>query len=274
MAQSQTDATIATNLTQGLYRKALVIGASGGIGWELTKELFARGIDCLLVAKDETKLTLRENELCSLGQQNHAEIMPFVLEPSNINSFVTAVSERGPFDLYVQAFGPFLFKEFHLISQKELRYCIDLNLVLPSLMTHALLSPMLTKSWGRFIFFGGTKTCSLRPFKKSAVYASAKIGLASLSLSINASYREKGIRSLLICPGLVDTEYLTAEARRALQTMSRSGSLLSAATIAKDIVEEILRPFSDTSAAVIDYQNDLRQEYFPDADPLSLFIKK
>ena len=94
---------------------------------------------------------------------------------------------------------------------------------------------MIQRGWGRLVFFGGTGTDTIKGFRTNAAYAAAKTGLGVLAKSIALECAEFNIASFVLCPGLVDTEYLSPGLRAELAAKSPRGLLLSADAIGESV---------------------------------------
>lgn len=95
---------------------------------------------------------------------------------------------------------------------------------------------------GVIVLFGGTKTDSVRGYKTNAAYASAKTGLAVFAKSLAREYAGKGVSVIMVCPGFVETEYMTDERKQAWGKLSASGKLMGINQVASAICDMVCSP--------------------------------
>jgi Short-chain dehydrogenases of various substrate specificities len=213
-------------------RRALVIGGSGGIGAAVSRELALRGAGLVVHGGSSDRLASLVDELQSAGTEAEALLMPLEASPAAIERLVQAVLDLGPLDILVLAYGPFLRKSLAETTAADWARLALLDLALPGALACALLPRMAERGWGRILLFGGTRTDGIRAYSSNAAYAAAKTGLSVLAKSLAAEGADRGVGSVLVCPGLVETEYLGAPERAALASRAPGGRLLSPAAVA------------------------------------------
>jgi 3-oxoacyl-[acyl-carrier protein] reductase len=235
-------------------KRALVIGGSGGIGKSVAIELARRGASLIVHGGSSRKRLDRTlAELSALG----AEASGFLFNidrPSQIHELPAPLET---IDLLVLAFGPFLTKSLAATTAEDwARLCL-LNLALPGALASAVLPGMLERGWGRILFFGGTGTDRVRPYSTNAAYAAAKSGLSVLTKSIAAEGADRNIGCILVCPGFVDTEYLSDAQREYLRSIAPGARLLDAGGIARNAVDLLACDPCAASGAVISFDGGI-----------------
>jgi NAD(P)-dependent dehydrogenase (short-subunit alcohol dehydrogenase family) len=108
------------------------------------------------------------------------------------------------------------------------------------------------------LFFGGTRTEAIRPYSTNAAYAAAKTGLGVLVKSLAAEYAAFGIGAFLLCPGFVDTEYLSPALRSRLEAAAPGGRLLNPAAIAEFCADLAGQEPPIASGAIINLDGGLK----------------
>jgi 3-oxoacyl-[acyl-carrier protein] reductase len=216
------------SLTSFSGRRALVVGGSGGIGSAVSLALARRGASVLIHGRSLDKIdailaTIRASGGSAEGFADE------ILAPAR---FVESIAGFGTFDIVVVSFGPFVRKSLAATSIADWERMALLDLALPGALASHFLPSMLERGFGRFLFFGGSRTDAIRAYRSNAAYAAAKTGLGVLVKSIAAEGAERDVAALLVCPGIVDTEYLGAQARAEAESMAPRGRLLDPATIA------------------------------------------
>lgn len=210
-------------------KKALVVGGSGGIGRWLSKILAERGASVFFQGAHENKVARLVEEIKTAG--GNAEGYVYIID--SVAEFCGFLKGFWDFDIVVSAYGPFLQKSLATYSPQDWEHLVLHNLALPGALVSLYLPGMLQRKFGRFLFFGGTRTDTLLTYKTNAAYAAAKAGLNVLVKSLAAEGRDHNVASLLVCPGLVDSEYLDTAAREALCAKAPDGKLISAKTVAE-----------------------------------------
>ena len=99
-------------------------------------------------------------------------------------------------------------------------------------ITRALLPSMRENRAGHLIYISSIS--GLVPDVSGAAYQAAKRGLLGLAHAIRVEEKENGIRTCVICPGLVDTEILE---KRPVKTPAET---LAKALQAQDVAEAVL----------------------------------
>jgi len=200
---------------------ALVVGGSGGIGRAISIELSRRGARLLVHGRHASE-RIRGTNL-----ESHKT---FDAEFTNPRGFIHVLDARlsqigAEPDIVVCAFGPFLEKPLEKYTAEEWEWLTLANLALPGALASRFLTGMTGRKYGRFLFFGGTRTDNIRPYRKTAAYASAKTGLGVLTKSIAAEGASHNVAAVLVCPGPTETEYLDNETKIRHASLSSTGSL-------------------------------------------------
>jgi 3-oxoacyl-[acyl-carrier protein] reductase len=234
-------------------RRALVVGGSGGIGRAVALELGLRGA-ALLVHGGSSRQRLD----AALGELGGAgiEAEGFLLDldgpaRDGPTRFVEILPSLGRIDILVVAYGPFARRSLAQTSALEWERLALLDLALPGALASALLPSMAERAWGRILLFGGARTDGIRAYATNAAYAAAKTGLAVVAKSIAAEGADRGVGCVLVCPGLVDTEYLSDAERSALRARAPGGRLCRPSEIAATAVGLIAAEPCVASGAIV-----------------------
>jgi len=186
---------------------ALVVGASSGIG-RATAVLFAReGALVVASARRGDRLRGLQDELAKEGHS--IEISP--ADASNATEMEQLAQQTrahfGGIDILVYAAGTnTLDRAMKRLNQEIWDMMLSVNLSGAYYITRAVLPPMREKRSGHLIYISSIS--GLAPDVSGAAYQAAKRGLLGLAHAIRVEEKENGIRTCVICPGLVDTEIL------------------------------------------------------------------
>src|SRR5207253_9796372 len=108
---------------------------------------------------------------------------------------------------------------------------------------HALLPGMRERASGHLIYIASIS--GLIPDVSGAAYQASKRGLLALAHAIRVEEKQNGIRTCVICPGLVDTEILDK------RPVKPSAEMLAKALQSVDVAEAVLAVAKLPSRAVV-----------------------
>ena len=180
----------------------LVLGATGGIGSALCRQLVARGARLVVAARNAEKLQALADELGA---------HPFPVDATQsaqVDACVTRVPERhGRLDGVAHCVGSLLLKPAHLTSDAEWDAALAVNLTSAFAVVRA--SARAMKDTGGSIVLVSSAAARAGLANHEAV-AAAKAGIIGLVLSAAATYASRGIRVNGVAPGLVRTPLTAA----------------------------------------------------------------
>ncbi len=185
----------------------LVVGGSSGIGRE-TAVLFAReGARVMVSARREDRLRQLQSSLAEEGRTIEIQAAD-ASQPAAMEQLVEATGTRlGPIDVVVFSTGTNTKdRALTRLSAPLWDMMIDVNLNAAYYVTRAVLPGMRERGGGYLIYVSSVS--GMVPDVSGAAYQAAKRGLIGLAHAIRVEEKEKGIRTCVVCPGLVDTEIL------------------------------------------------------------------
>lgn len=211
----------------------LVVGASSGIGRE-SAILFAReGCRVMASARREDRLRSLRDELTSEGCA--VEIFPAdTSSRDQMHALAARTQEKfGPVDILVYATGTNVpDRSMARLTDDIWDMMISVNLSGAYYITAALLPAMRDRGAGYLIYIDSVS--GLVPDISGPAYQAGKRGLLGLAHAIRVEEKKNGIRTCVICPGLVDTEILD---HRPVKTPAET---LAKALRAEDVAEAVL----------------------------------
>ncbi|HUR59331.1 MAG TPA: SDR family oxidoreductase [Opitutaceae bacterium] len=190
-------------------KTALVTGASGGIGEEFARRLAARGMNLVLVARSADKLQALARQLASEHRVD-VKVMPADLAVAGAAQKLLEAcrAQQVTVDLLVNNAGSGTYGRFEDIPAERDNHLIQLNIAAVSDMAHAFILPMLKRGAGAVI--NVASSAGFQPTPHFAVYGATKAFVLSLSESLWALYRDRGVRVMALCPGPVATGFFEA----------------------------------------------------------------
>lgn len=132
-----------------------------------------------------------------------------ITERASVDAAIARVTaELGPIDVLVNNAGWDLFVPFLDTSPNDWSRLIDINLVGPLHMHHAVLPAMVERGAGRIV--NVSSDAARVGSSGEAVYAACKAGLVALSKTLAREHARHGITFNVVCPGPTDTALLAA----------------------------------------------------------------
>ena len=181
-------------------KKALVTGASGGLGGAIARAFHGQGAE---VALSGTKVAALENLAAALGDR--AQVLPADLgDPTSGENLVAgAEAAMGQVDILVNNAGLTRDMLAVRLSDEDWQKVLDVNLTAGFRLARAVLRTMLRRRWGRIIGIGSVVGQTGNPGQ--ANYAAAKAGMIGMSKALAAEVASRNITVNVIAPGFMVT---------------------------------------------------------------------
>ena len=174
----------------------LILGATGGIGTALSRELAGAGARLAVAGRDQERVAALAGEL-------GAEPLLFdCTEDGSLEACAGQAFERlGGLDGIACLVGSLLLKPAHLTTDAEWRQTIDLN---------AGAAFRTVRAAGKLMRQGGavalvSSAAARVGLANHEAIAAAKAAVIGLTISAAASYASRGLRVNCVAPGLVRT---------------------------------------------------------------------
>ena len=181
-------------------KRALVTGASGGIGREIAKALGKAGAR---VALSGTRLSALE----ATAQEMTGEQVIIPCNLSNLEEVDKLVPQAeaalGGIDILVNNAGITKDNLFMRMKDEEWDQVIAVNLTAAFRLSRAVLRGMMKKRWGRIIQITSIVGATGNPGQ--ANYAAAKAGLVGMTKSLAAEVASRNITVNAVAPGFIQT---------------------------------------------------------------------
>ena len=194
--------------------KALITGASSGIGRDIAKELSKKGYDLILVARNLEKLEQVKNEI-----KTNTEIVSMdVSEPENCEQLHEKFKD---IDILVNNAGFGDCGDFTKTKlEKEIKM-IETNIIAYHVLTKLYLKDMKQKNSGKIL--NVASIAGFMPGPLMATYYSTKAYVVRLSEALREELRrdKSKVQISILCPGPVDTNFnKVADVQFALKGLS------------------------------------------------------
>lgn len=183
--------------------RALVTGASSGIGYELAKQLSSIGYDLVIVSRDKKNL----NKLKDLLK---TEVEVIDMDLSNIDNCkkLHEILKDKKIDLLINNAGFGIFGDFGTLDLDRELNMVDLNVKALHTLTKLFLKDMIKNNRGKIL-----NVASIAGFMPAgplmSTYYATKAYVLSLTRGIDKELRKQGSKVIVsaLCPGPVDTKF-------------------------------------------------------------------
>ena len=182
--------------------KALITGASSGIGREFAKILHKRGCELILVARREERLKTLCDEL-----NCNAKIVTLDLS-SRQNCFLLYETLKDQnIDIVINNAGFGVFGEFSEINLNRELEMIDVNVCAVDILTKLFLRDFIKKNNGYIL--NVASAAAFMPGPLLSTYYATKAYVLRLTEAVSYELKKSGSSVYIgaLCPGPVDTEF-------------------------------------------------------------------
>ena len=180
--------------------KALITGASSGIGRDIARYLSKLGYDLVIVARRKENLEILKKEL-----NTNVEIV--CLDVSEKENCIKLFEEHKDIDILVNNAGFGLFGHFDSTDLEKELSMIDTNVVAVHILTKLYVQEMEKRDSGYILNVASIAGFMAGPLM--ATYYATKNYVVSLSIAIRKELKKEksNVKISVLCPGPVKTEF-------------------------------------------------------------------
>ncbi len=186
--------------------RALVTGASSGIGRDIARELAARGADLIVVARSEDALIALKREIATGFKTDVRVIALDLAQDGAPAALFQKIDAMGlVVDILINNAGYGIHKYFADTSWEEDGTMIRL---LVDNLTHAaklFVKPMIAR--GRGFILNTASIGAFQPTPTYTTYAACKAYVLSFSVALRRELSGTGVSSSVLCPGVTYTGF-------------------------------------------------------------------
>ncbi|MCR4520776.1 MULTISPECIES: 3-oxoacyl-[acyl-carrier-protein] reductase [Bosea] len=181
-------------------RKALVTGATGGLGGAIARTLHAQGAS---VAISGTRAEALEALAAELGER--VVIAPCNLsDKDSVEALVPTVEEKlGGLDILVNNAGITRDNLFLRLKDEDWDSVLAVNLTAAFRLSRAAVKSMMRRRYGRIVAIGSVVATTGNPGQGN--YAAAKAGLIGMSKALAAEVASRNITVNVVAPGFIES---------------------------------------------------------------------
>ena len=197
-------------------RRALVTGASAGIGAEFARQLAARGCDLVLTARRLDRLQDLAAELRGrhgVDVEAIADDLAAAAAPARI--VAAAIANGRAIDILVNNAGYGVPGRYDKVDWDTHARFMQVLVTAPLELCHLLLPSMRGRGYGRIV--NVASLAGLVPATPgNTLYAPAKAFLVKTSQALALENRARGVNVCALCPGFTHSEFHDVSQARAL----------------------------------------------------------
>jgi short-subunit dehydrogenase len=186
------------------WNRALVTGASSGIGRALCERLAADGTRLVVVARDEQRLgqlAARVDVDCEILVADLADPAALVRVEDRLRD-----DEAGSIDLLVNNAGFGFYGPLHELDLEREAAVVDVNVVAVHRLAQVAAATMVARGGGGGIL-NVSSMSAFAPTPNNATYAATKAFVNALSEALHAELAEHHVHVTALCPGFTRTEF-------------------------------------------------------------------
>ncbi len=184
------------------WTRALVTGASSGIGREIARQLAAAGTDLIIVARNEQQL----RELAdSVAVECEVIVADLATRAELARVEARLANGDEPIDLLVNNAGFGFQGAFHELDVDRESAVIEVNVTAVQRLAHAAAGAMVQRGRGGILNVSSMAGFTSAP--STATYAATKAFVTSFSESLHAELGPLGVDVCALCPGFTRTDF-------------------------------------------------------------------
>ena len=185
-------------------KKALVTGASYGLGFACAQALAEEGVEVAISARDETKVQEAAERIAKATRVKTLGISGDLTRDGDLEAIYKKAKEfLGDIDILVVSTGHPPTYPFSKATDENWKLGEDLVLRPPIVLSRLVLPSMQKQNFGRIIFIGSI--FGLEPESTSVVQSTLRTGLNAMAKCIATEVAEDGVTVNVICPGYFET---------------------------------------------------------------------
>lgn len=224
-------------MTSDTARRAIITGASSGIGRATAKAFAQAGFDVGLVSRSGDKLQALAQDLSALGIVAKAYPLDLADLPQVRPHIQHIIQDLGSVDGLVNCAGMGYTGSLATTPLSDWQQVMDINLTSVLQCIQAVLPAMRAAQGGTIVNVSSIAATSA--FPEWGAYTVSKAGLAALSRVLSAEERGHGIRVVNLSPGAVNTPIWDTDTVQADFDRSK---MLTPDIVAQTILSTVLLP--------------------------------
>lgn len=218
-------------------RKALVCGASAGLGLACATALAAEGVELVIAARTPGPL---QEAAALLAAISAASVHAVVADVTTEAGRASILAAHPSFDILVTNAGGPPPGDFRTWERTHWLAALDANMLAPIALIRALVDGMMERGFGRIVNI--TSSAVKAPVDGLGLSTGARSGLTGFVAGLARSTVARGVTINNLLPGTFDTARLAGNLAAQAQREGRDLEAVRAARIAKHPAHRFGRP--------------------------------
>lgn len=239
-------------------RKALVTGASAGLGFAAALELAREGVELIINSRSADNIERAATRIETATGSKPVAIPADISSPVGIAYLLASIGAHGKqVDILVSNSGGPPPGQF--LDQPAEAFASAGRLLLDSAveLSRGVLPSMIDKGWGRLIYI--TSIAVLQPVDSLLLSNTYRAAVTGFCKTVSNNYAHHGITANTVCPGYTGTERLNELAENLAQTNNTTPEKIMAEFAESTAAKRIGRP--EELAALITFLASDRAAY-------------
>lgn len=189
------------------FERALITGASSGIGEALTRLLSKQGIRLILAGRNTSRLEALAREV-----QAEEVVTADLNQKSERRKLIEVIRKKSP-DLVINNAGFGIYGDPLTLSVEEQLSILEVNAAAPFELTLEAVRALLAAG-KKGVILNVSSVAGELPTPGMSAYGASKAFLTKVSEGMNTELAETGIHVLVNCPGMVATDFANRAAKK------------------------------------------------------------
>jgi hypothetical protein len=237
------------------WERALITGATGGIGAAIAGKLASAGTSLVVVGQRAARL-----EEIAANLSGEVEVMICDLGGPDLSVIEDRLREESrPIDLLVNCAGYTLAGPFHEVKLEETLGLISVNVRALVSLCHAAAGVMSTRGKGSILNISSRAAFGSRP--GGAAYGASKAFVNNFSRALSAELGPLGVQVTCVCPGATLTDFFERAGMSPgdFQTNWQAADEVAAVSLAAAEAKDVIAITSQASRVSI--ENQIKDEW-------------
>jgi 3-oxoacyl-[acyl-carrier protein] reductase len=218
-------------------KKALVCGASAGLGYACAQALVSEGVDVLIVARTEAPLQAAAEQLRSIGG---GQVQALAADVTSAEGRERIFAHSRDFDILITNAGGPPPGDFRQWQRQDWLAAIDANMLAPIELIKATVEGMRSRGFGRIVNI--TSSAVKSPIDQLGLSNGARAGLTGFVAGLARSTVADGVTINNLLPGTFETARLASNFEAAAKRQGMDAPQLIAQRLARHPAHRFGRP--------------------------------
>jgi short-subunit dehydrogenase len=192
-------------MTSTTLGKALITGASSGIGAVYADRLAARGYDLILVARNREHLNGLADRITTRTGRSVEVLVADLNEPAELAAVEEKLKQDASVTLLVNNAGIGTHTPLLASDVGQMTRMIELNVIALTRLTYAVVPGYVARGRGAIVNIASIVAIS--PETLNGVYGGSKAFVLAFSQSLQHELADKGVQVQAVLPGATATEF-------------------------------------------------------------------